>query len=229
MSVSLTSADEQICNLIRNHFSYLRQRQRQGIDPSTVTADVHFALKFVNDSVSHPATVLLTLGVINLRRQIAFNFTAFQSTIVLARTRIVTGLHRDGWKDADQSALALVRPIVGESQIKNWSCMVPPEDPEFTRDILQNARLIATEANLAAPERAAEPQPKPGGRSLFPLVSIEYERDFFTEQFTLPPAANPARVMVLVHFGTVQLRPGRAKAEGETDSLQAGILDGQAD
>jgi hypothetical protein len=198
-----TVGDEAICTMVRNHFGNLRQRQRQGMDLSTTTEDIRFILKFIGSSVPHPVAVLQTMGIIHFRRFLAFNFAALQANLVLSRTRIMSALYREGWKEADASAQLAIAPIVGEADVKEWACLVVPGDTDLARELIENAPLTAADAGGAdAPRCEARPARAPR----FPLVRVEYERDLVTEGFTIAPA--PRRALALVHFEPMAFRVG---------------------
>jgi hypothetical protein len=185
---SITVGDEQISKMVRNHFSYLRQRQRQGVDLSTTTEDLRFILKFISDSVSHPVAVLQTMGIINLKRYLAFNFDILQSFLVMSRTRILSTLSREGWKDADAASQTAISPIVGANELKNWTCLVIPDDTDLARDVIENARLAATEADPGKIDGKTK-----AGPLVFPLVTLEYERDFFQNSLAIDPVIKTVR------------------------------------
>jgi hypothetical protein len=170
-----SSGDGQICKMLRSHFITVRQRQKQSTDSFwKATEDLCFTLKFVNDSVTHPVSVLQGMGIINLRRSIAFNFDLLQLSLVIPRTRFVVALHREGWKEVTDDASQLAQ-LVGPAETKQWALMCYPEDSKIAREIMQNPRLIATESNLSteahirATEHSADVP--------FPLVAVQYERD----------------------------------------------------
>jgi hypothetical protein len=179
---AMSAGDGQICKMLRSHFSTLRQRQKQSTDSFwKATEDLRFTLKFVNDSVTHPVSMLQEMGIINLRRSIAFNFDLLQLSLVIPRARFVVALHREGWKDTnDEASQRALAQLVGPGETKQWLLMCYPEDSEIAREIMENPRLTATETNLST-----EAQIKASARRVvehstevpFPLVAVQYERD----------------------------------------------------
>jgi hypothetical protein len=148
-------------------------------------------LKFISNSVTQPVAVLRAMGVINLRRCLAINLDILQMVLVMPRARILNALYREGWKDGDASALLGIRPIVGESEVKNWVCLTVPDDTEIIRDVIENMQLTATEANSANHPQRGDPKEKAAPR--FPMVAIEYERDFHREAIAIEPEPQPQK------------------------------------
>lgn len=206
----ITEGDEQICKMVRSHFSNLRQRQRQGVDLSTTTEDLRFMLKFISNSVTQPVTVLRKMGVINLRRCLAINLDILQTVLVMPRVRILNALYREGWKDDDPNSQLGILPIVGESEVKNWVCLIVPDDTKLIRDVIENMQLTATEANQAQRGDPKEKTVQPR----FPMVAIEYERDFHREAIAIEPEPQPAKPkLVMVKLEPLEFRVKKKSEE----------------
>ncbi|KAH0795650.1 hypothetical protein GPJ56_000529 [Histomonas meleagridis] len=109
-----------------------------------------------------------------------------QLQLMIPRNRTISSLHREGWKDAQEKYQNLVVPLVGENTAKDWLILVYPEDTEIAMYISQTPRLIATEANIRRSDiniqEAPKQQQNQNKESLFPLVSIQYERELFNTE-----------------------------------------------
>jgi hypothetical protein len=127
----------------------------------------------------------------------------------MARARIVAALYHEGWKDADAAAHAGVAQIVGDGDVKNWSCLIVPDGTELARELAENPRIAALEAR-ATMEVAKVAPAKP----IFPLVAIEYERDFYTESFTVA-GARAERGFVIERLEALEVRVRREDNAGE--------------
>lgn len=176
-------SNEKFCTILRNHFNSLRQRQKQNRDQTTLTEDIRFLLKFVNDSVPNPIPILKAMGVINFRTFIAFNFTILQSQITFPKNRFIPSLLRDGWKDVTAENAENISLLVGVAFVKNWICFMFPTNSEIAKFLNESPRLIASEKTMNAKglndgiQANYEPYSvETAAESLFPLVSIQYER-----------------------------------------------------
>jgi hypothetical protein len=173
---AISEADERLCKILRGNFNSLRQRQKQGRENSTLTDDIRFTLQFINSSVNRPVAVLRVLGIIITPTFVAFHLNALQSELCLAsKTRALSLLHRDGWKEADESCRRALFPLIGEPEAKNWYLMNFPDD-SVAKDFL-DTRMIATEANINPTTQDRQNPTTPiQSDVIFPLVSIQYER-----------------------------------------------------
>ncbi|OHT04810.1 hypothetical protein TRFO_27675 [Tritrichomonas foetus] len=184
--ITLNRNEEQIIRMLQKHFFNLRQRQKQDIDITSLTDDLRFTLTFVNDSVMHPVPLLKKMGILvakygkQNKKLVGIHYQILQKHLFLPRTRTISSLHREGWKDADEKQRTVFIPFVGINFLKEWSILIYPEDTDLSRYIAENARLIASE-ELLQPKNAnknVDDILNNAGDQRFPLVAIQYEREF---------------------------------------------------
>jgi hypothetical protein len=143
--------------------------------------------RFLGDSLVNPVIVLREMGIINLRRWIAFNFTLLQVHIAMPRNRIISMLEREGWKKPEDETSQALIPLIGEQELKNWSVLRYPAGIALEKELMTNSRLSASVATLtASPQTAEIAEVRKMG---YPLVSVHYERELqtFVDAEVRPP------------------------------------------
>ena len=190
--------DNQISELVRNHFFNLRESQRQNCNMTSLTDDIRFTVCFVNSSVVYPVPLLKKMGIIVIKgpkKMIAINFLQIQYHLNLPRNKTMTSLHREGWKDADDSQRNQLGVLVGKINVKDWSLLLFPEDTNLAKYISENHRVLASEETMFVNNnKKNKVNTLMNNRTedvVFPLVTVQYERDFFNmENANYPPDAN---------------------------------------
>lgn len=70
MNSHAANNEERIIQMIQNHFSNIRQKQKQNHDLTSLTDEIRFILTFVNDSVMYPVPLLKKMGIIIIKQKL---------------------------------------------------------------------------------------------------------------------------------------------------------------
>ncbi|EAX89415.1 hypothetical protein TVAG_310670 [Trichomonas vaginalis G3] len=147
----------------------------------SLTDDITFLVKFINESVYFPIPILRSVGVIVMKGEIAFHLQIFPEYI--AYPRFKNRLPAEKWieKQPQNDPQWQLDKLIGPANAKNWCVFKFPETSSLNQYIIQKPRVVATEANINLPFQENTPLPseamnKSQFSNLFPLVTIQYER-----------------------------------------------------
>ena len=144
----------------------------------SISNDILFVIRFVNESVAQPVYELKEIGIIILKSCICFNLDILSMHIFISpKQKILSSLQRDGWHQATSDAFEELKHLIGENLAKNWIIyeLPLPNKSDITTYINENPRLHATELSINTQNTPIIPPHKMP--SYFPLVSIQYERE----------------------------------------------------